>query len=385
MAERRLPRSLETISDLEVWMWKKLVGRLAQPSRRSPVAFSYDDSWLANGISISPLSLPLDAGVHIPASRQPGGLFGVFRDSLPDDWGRKLVDRMLVREGFDPATVTPLARLALVGDAGLGALEYRPASKLGQPEAILDFDDAFGQALAVIDDEPADMLDALYAQGGSSGGARPKLMVEFEGAPWIVKFPLSSDEPNEGCEEFRFARAAKACGINMPEVALLPSRLCGGFFAVRRFDRTPTNQGAFAKTHMASAAALLEADPFDDAVDYRDLMKLTLTLTRNASDCEQLFRLMCFNVLAGNCDDHVRNFSFLCDPDGSWRLSPAYDLTPNPGFFGEHSILVNGKGSGISDVDLFAVASVGNVSTAKSNKILAAMRETLRKLDIVTM
>lgn len=79
---------------------------------------------------------------------------------------------------------------------------------------------------------------------------------------------------------------------------------------------------------------------------------------------------MCFNVFVGNCDDHMRNFSFLCDSDGKWRLSPAYDLTPNPGFFGEHAVLVNGKGSQIGEDDLIRVGLEGNISSRKARMIL---------------
>jgi serine/threonine-protein kinase HipA len=121
------------------------------------------------------------------------------------------------------------------------------------------------------------------------------------------------------------------------------------------------------KVHMASAAALLEASPFD-TLDYRDLMQLTLQLTCNMADCEQLFRVMCFNVAAGNCDDHARNFSYLFT-DGAWQLSPAYDLTQDEGFLGEHATLVNGKGSDISEADLLAVGAVGGVTARKGREI----------------
>ena len=98
-------------------------------------------------------------------------------------------------------------------------------------------------------------------------------------------------------------------------------------------------------------------------------MQLTLELTGNVSDCEQLYRVMCFNVLAGNCDDHARNFSYICH-DGLWRLAPAYDLTQDEGFLGEHATLVNGKGSGITEEDLLAVGRTGGIAVRKGRQIL---------------
>lgn len=368
---------LARVSDLEVRIDGELVGHLVQPSRRSPVVFEYAASWLADGYSISPFSLPLEPGVSEAPVRAAGALHGVFEDSLPDDWGRLLVNRMLDRIGADLATVTPLARLAIVGSTGMGALEYSPAVELQALSSGLGFDELFEQARKLLETDATVALDDLYRQGGSSGGARPKVMVEIEDDPWLVKFPASSDGLDSGVEEYRYAQAASRCGIVMPDTRLVPSELCGGYFAARRFDRVKAPDGTWRKVHMASAAALLEADPFDDAVDYRDLMRLSSALTRDARDAEQLFLVMCFNVFAGNCDDHIRNFSFLCDRAGKWRLSPAYDLTPNPGFFGEHSVLVNGKGSGISDADLVDVGQVGGVSTRRAKELIAHVRSVV--------
>lgn len=197
------------------------------------------------------------------------------------------------------------------------------------------------------------------------------------GASWLVKFPLSADEPDECAEEYRYALMAGRCGIDMPEVRLIPSQACGGFFAVRRFDREPLPGGGEGKLHMASACALLEADPFEDALDYRDVMRLTVRLASDARDAERLFRVMCFNVFAGNCDDHIRNFSYLCDSEGRWGLSPAYDLTRNPGFFGEHTLLVNGKGSGIGDADMVAVGEVGNLAARRAQAVCEEVKQAV--------
>lgn len=379
MAGATSAESILRISSLEVRLGGRKVGVLAQPSHREGVSFEYDNAWIAEGYSISPFSLPLQSGVMTPEPRAPEGLFGVFRDSLPDDWGRLLVNRVLARAGVEPGVVTPLARLAIVGEDGLGALEYRNPVELGMQAGDSGLDELFEQSMLVLEDAPGHALDELYARGSSSGGARPKLNVDIGGEPWIVKFPLSTEEPSAGADEYLYSLAASQCGIDMPETRLLPSEQCGGFFAVKRFDRVRTADGQIKKTHMASAAALLEADPLDDTLDYKDLFRLTQELTRNAQDVEQLFRVMCFNVFAGNCDDHMRNFSFLCS-DGIWRLSPAYDLTPNPGFFGEHSILVNGRGADIGDSDLKVAGAAGSMSSRAMERVIREVRAGVREV-----
>ena len=124
---------------------------------------------------------------------------------------------------------------------------------------------------------------------------------------------------------------------------------------------------------MASAAALLEVSPFD-VVDYRDLMRLTAALTGSVRDTEQLYRVMCFNVLIGNCDDHTRNFSYLYDEgQGTLCFSPAYDLTRDNGFLGEHSTLVNGRAADIGVSDLVFVGTEGGVSAHACRTIAREM------------
>ena len=370
--------ALGKIADLEVRVGDATVGRMAQPDPRGPVYFEYDRAWLATGYSISPLSLPLRPGVYEPSAHGGRRIHGVFADSLPDDWGKILVDRMLSQVGVDPSRIGPLARLALVGDSGRGALEYRPVVSMAAEEDEAGFDALYAQAKALLEDDgQAGSYDSLYRRGGSSGGARPKVAAQMDGVSWLVKFPLSAEYPGECADEYRYVLMAKRCGIDMPEVQLIPSQLCEGFFAIRRFDREPLPGGGEGKLHMASACALLEADPFEDALDYRDLMRLTVRLTSDARDAERLFRVMCFNVFAGNCDDHIKNFSYLCDSKGLWRLSPAYDLTRNPGFFGEHTLLVNGKGSGIDDADLVSVGEAGSLTARRARAICGEVKRVV--------
>lgn len=352
--------SLSSIESLDVYLAKDHVGTLAQ-TPDGPLAFQYTREWIENGFSLSPFSLPLTNEVFIARPQPLGGVFGVFDDSMPDGWGRLLVDRMLREKGIDPFTIGPLARLAIVGATGMGALEYRPAQELISAREARDLDTLAEECASLLETNASADLDTLFALGGSSGGARPKVLTTIDGEDWIVKFPASFDPIDIGAREFALAHAATECGIEMPEVRLLPSKRCSGYFAVRRFDREHIVDGKgiqhLQKIHMASAGALLETSHRIPNLDYDLLFKLAMKLTGDASEVKRLFRLMVFNVLCGNRDDHAKNFSFLCSADGAWRLSPAYDLTENAGINGERSTTVNGKGKDIAATDIIEVAS----------------------------
>lgn len=173
---------LPDINALDIYYQGRLVGRTTLDSTGLQL-FEYDSTWLRDGFSISPLSLPLENRVF-QAKRYPlHGIFGVFADSLPDRWGRLLLDRTLAQKGINTTTLTMLDRLSLVGADGMGALEYVPArSHMPQFEGW-NYDELAQLCRNILAGHPSDieqadksgMLDTLYELGGSSGGARPKL------------------------------------------------------------------------------------------------------------------------------------------------------------------------------------------------------------------
>ncbi len=336
---------------LKVFYNDILVGTLAKTQERV-VAFEYDSDWLNNGFSISPFSLPLIKKVFIPKYDPFGGLFGVFNDSLPDGWGRLLVDRLFLKNKINPAEIDNLNRLAVVQESGMGALTYKPEHRFEAENSIADYDILAQECSKIFESQNSDNLDELFILGGSSGGARPKILTSVGNEDWIIKFPSSSDPKNIGEKEYQYSLCAKDCGINMTETRLFPSKICSGYFGIKRFDRKNGK-----KVHMVSASGLLETSHRLPNLDYNTLMKLTLELTRNYQDIEQLFKLMCFNVFAHNRDDHSKNFSFLYDDTKKeWYLSPAYDLTYSYSFNGEHATTINGEGKNPDLDDILAVA-----------------------------
>lgn len=363
------------------------VGRLA--IRDHIIYFEYNDEFVQKGVEISPFRLQLKKGV-IELPRQPfEGLAGVFSDSLPDGWGRLLFDRMARSKGILPANISPLDRLANVGLFGLGALIYEPDTSPTNDYELIDLDHLAMQTEEVLQGGSQEVIKELLALNGSSAGARPKALIGVNvdrstisyGAknldegfePWLVKFPNTQDGSDSGAIEYVYALMAKEAGVLMPEVHLFPSQKGAGHFAVKRFDRDGNK-----RLHMHTASGLLHSDFRVPSLDYEDLLNLTGALTKDIQEVEKMYRLAIFNVLSHNRDDHAKNFSFLMDEHGEWKLAPAYDLTFSSGPNGEQSTMVKGEGRNPSINHLVKLG----VEAGLSKKLIdEAIEQTKSALD----
>ena len=357
-----------------------LVGVLAMTPDRS-VAFQYSDQWIERGISISPFSLPVSSKVYVPEKTYFDGLFGIFADSLPDAWGRLLLNRLLQQKGKNPDSYTVLDRLAIVGNSGMGKLVYEPQIEITQEKRMDDLDELAGQCQKILNTEYSDKLDELYQLGGTSGGARPKIMTEYQGKDWIIKFPAHVDGKNIGRQEYEYSLCARECGITMSETKLFPSENCDGYFGIQRFDREKVD-GKIKRVHVATAAALLELDYEQPSLDYHSLMKLTKILTRdNPEDLRNMFRRMCFNVYAHNRDDHSKNFTYLYyEEKDCWRLSPAYDLTYSNTYYGEHTTTVDGNGRNPGEKEILAVGVSAGMEKAECKRIMNQIADCVKQI-----
>ncbi|MBV2223952.1 MAG: type II toxin-antitoxin system HipA family toxin [Cloacibacterium sp.] len=333
------------------------VGRLA--IRNGIIYFEYDEAFLHNSLEISPIKLPLQRGV-IELPKDPfEGLAGVFNDSLPDGWGRLLFDRMLRSEGISLSDISPLDRLAYVGLNGMGALVYEPDQSPDSSNEILDLDALAVQTEEVLEGESGEVINQLLALNGSSAGARPKALIGLDASRknitygakelsddfehWIVKFPNTRDGNDAGAIEYVYALMASKAGIEMPDVHLFPSHKGSGYFAIKRFDRNGNK-----RSHMHTVSGMVHSNFRFPSHDYEDVLSLTGILTKDIREVEKMFRLAVFNVMAHNRDDHAKNFSFLMNEFGEWKLSPAYDLTFASGPGGEQSTMVLGEGKNIT-------------------------------------
>lgn len=362
---------MNEIKVIEAFLNNMKVGRIAM-TPDFLCAFEYDPAYLTSGYSISPFNLPVKPEVFI-AKRTPfNGGFGVFDDSLPNGWGNLILDRYLKNKGVDPAKLTILQRLALVGSSGRGALEYRPDYSEAANEERIDFDNLASEAEKILtSDYDGESLDTLYKYGGSSGGARPKVFVKIDGKEWLVKFKATIDPANVGAVEYEYSLLAKKCGIRMPETKLFESK----YFGVERFDRTL--QG---KIHTVSAAGLLNADYRVPSLDYSNLLQLCHILTKNMEEVYAFFRQMVFNVAIKNRDDHAKNFSFQLI-NGEWKISPAYDLLPSGGFNGFHTTTVNNNGEPTAN-DMMVVAAKVGLNKQRTTDIIQEIETLVKENDI---
>jgi serine/threonine-protein kinase HipA len=367
---------------------RRKVGRLALAGR--DLLFEYDAAFLGSKLELSPFKLPLVPGVVVGQPELFGGLMGVFEDSLPDGWGRLLIDRRAAELGLSASSLTPLDRLTLVGARSMGALVYEPEVTLDEPE-VVKLSELAKEAAAVQAGTDGADLERLIAVGGSPKGARPKLLVQLASdggvhvgardirpgfTAWLVKFRAPEDDPHSAPLEHAYSLMAKAAGLDVPRTQLLGrTTRTPGYFATQRFDREGST-----RIHAHTLGGLLHLPHAYAALDYADLVKITRRLTRNEAAVTEMFRRACFNVLAHNRDDHTRNFAFLMDEQGSWRPSPAYDLTFAEGPGGEHTLFVAREGRAPGPANLLALARDTDVKRAAA--ILDEVRAAIGRFEV---
>ncbi len=350
------------------------LGRLALANRR--IYFEYAPEFIKTKIEISPFKLPLQIGAIPCENLVFEGLFGVFNDSLPDGWGRLLLDRQVRQNGIMPEQLTPLDRLAQVGKHGMGALVYEPYNSTHTLPEPINLDKLAQTSKAVLAGAPEALFDELLDLSGSSAGARPKIMVGISSNKkhfisgnnnlpnnyehWMIKFASSNDPQDIGAIEYAYSLMAKAAGLEMMPTHLFISPQGAGYFGVQRFDRNQKQ-----RVHIHTIAGLINADHRLPSLDYEQIMRATLALTHNIQELEKIFRLATFNVFAHNRDDHAKNFSFLMSAEGNWQCAPAYDLTFSNGPGGEHCTTIMGEGKNPTHAHLLKLAEKFGVFSAQ--------------------
>jgi len=305
------------------------------------------------------------------------------------------MDRHLQSLGVDVQYLSPLDRLAYIGNRGMGALSYKPAKSMGKAGFDIDLSELAASAIAIYEGqsyegEPSECLAEMAQAGGSPGGARPKVLVHTKGdhlisgdgevpegyQPWVVKFFSAADAPETGRIEYAYSLMAKAAGIIMPETRLFEDKHGNAWFGIQRFDRVDGR-----RIHMQTLGGLVDADFRLPSLDYTDVLKVTQSLTRHAKDVEQAFTVMVFNVLAKNRDDHSKNFSFLMSDEGEWRLAPAYDLTRSQGINGEHTTSVAGEGKAPDKTHIFKAGESVGLKPAMMEQVIENVSTAIDRWD----
>jgi serine/threonine-protein kinase HipA len=398
----------------EVRLWGRTIGAVSLEEHARIAAFQYDPAFLASGVELSPIVLPLSPRVYqFPSLPEVSfhGLPGLLADSLPDKFGNALIDAWLATQGRRPESFDAVERLCYIGVRGMGALEFAPAK--GPPlrrSAKVQVDELVKLASQVLThratlqvsfapDQRHDGLEEILRVGTSAGGARAKAIIAWNRdtnevrsgqvkAPagfdyWLLKFDgVSANKDKELDDpkgytviEYAYALMATDAGIEMSECRLLEEN-GRRHFMTRRFDRLSDG----GKLHMQSLAALGHFD-FNSAGTYSyeqafDLIK-RLGLSMHAR--EQQFRRMIFNVVARNQDDHVKNIAFLMDRSGAWSLSPAFDVTyaynPTGLWTNRHQMTINGKADDFTREDFKTVAQVAGLKRGRHEAILTEVMD----------
>lgn len=295
----------------------------------------YGKSYLARpeAVPLDPLELPLLERTY--ETTQLNGVFGALRDSSPDFWGRRVIERHAGKP-----MLTELDYLLHSPDDRAGALSFglnaTPPPPLRKFNQTLELAHLQSLADAVLSDESdagptAAQVEELLLVGTSMGGARPKTVVEDDDGLWLAKFNRPDDKWNSARVEHAMLVLASECGVHAA-----PSRIVTvagrDVLLVKRFDRRKTDEG-YMRARMVSALTLLRAAETPGSRVRWSYLELVETLRRASAtaqrDAHELFRRACFNALISNTDDHPRNHALVA-MDREWGLSPAYDLTPTP-------------------------------------------------------
>jgi len=398
---------------VEVKLWGVTIGFIGYPDKNDTevCVFEYDKDFAQTSIQISPLEMahpPIKHRFSGLSQHTFGGIPGVFADSLPDKFGNQLIDQFMAKRGISKNKITPLDRLLYIGDRGMGALEYHPLKKnLFEDSGVLDIqmlseltnlilqkNNIFREKLHNTKTKSEALK--LIKVGSSAGGARAKALVAikddgnfYDGTQiyddnttyWLLKFDSPQDSDRDGKDpkgltkiEYIYSLIAKRCNIDIPNTKFIETD--NDFhFLIERFDRELRDKRKAAKIHYLSWAGLSHYDRENTgSYSYEQLITNIRELDIGEDATKEVFRRAIFNIVGRNQDDHTKNFGFLMDKSGDWRLSPAFDLTysfdPRGSWTRVHQIRLNEKQDNFTKEDITNFGKKCNLNKNTSLEIL---------------
>ena len=370
---------------LKVMIWGQEAGTLVWDKDSQRAFFTYNMDFIKNDWDLSPLS----ASIYSQRSQRQlahygnkdklyAGLPEFIADSLPDLWGNTIFGRWAANQNISTKDITAVDRLSFIGKRGMGALEFEPAFDNSNPGFTIKLKSLYNLADQIFNERqdisviPSNdlLIETLYKVGTSAGGMHPKAIIAINDETgeirsgqadlppdfthYIIKFDESKQFPHTRVEKAYYDMAT-AAGVQM-----MPSRLIEiegkQHFLTQRFDRKSGR-----KIHTQTLAAMNSM-----ADTYEDLFTICRKLGLSAEEQVQQYRRTVFNILAGNTDDHTKNFSFLMNQDGVWHIAPAYDMTftidvKAPDFMNRHSMSLRGKMDNFSKKDLIDFAKINGI------------------------
>lgn len=350
--------------------------------------FEYSDAALAQGLELSPRHLPLQRAAFGGFPAHLLRLPGLIADALPDGWGMLLMDRLFRKQGVNPAQCSPLDRLSFIGQRGMGALTFEPATQQDSLAESIDLHELAHQSALIYSGQESEALLQMALLGGSPQGARPKVLVYYDkatarissapfeaGSAWLVKFQAPGESPEVCAIEAIYAQWAQMCGLEVPETHYFDLGPHAAAFGIARFDvsgplRVPVH----------SLAGLLHADfRIPSAVDYTTLLRATRLITQDEREVQKAFERAVFNVLTHNRDDHPKNFAYRLDAQRQWHLAPCFDLTFSEGPGGEHQMDLCGEGKTIRRQHWVMLAQQGGLDSRWASR---RVDEMLQAVDL---
>ena len=401
----------------EVYLWGTRIGIIHQDINKPYSSFEYDKDFIRSGIELSPLRMPLGGVIYeFPslAGEPFWGMPGLVADSLPDSFGNAVIENWLASIGKSLSDFTAIDRLCYTGKRGMGALEYVPASSdIRDINETINVREMVKFASDILERRESVSLNAdvnlTYSQlvqvGSSAGGARAKALIAWNEATndvrsgqtllgpgydyWLMKFDNVSKNGDHGLEdkpeytliEYAYYLMAKKAGITMSDCRIYRSE-GDNHFMTKRFDRVNGE-----KLHMQSLGALTHISYKEPGICGYELAAMYMKeLGISYKEIEQFYRRMVFNCLAVNQDDHVKNISFIMDRTGTWRLSPAYDITfsynPTNKWLRAHQMTINGKTTEITNADLLAAGIQMGLKPRRCKDIISEVLSAVESFSI---
>ncbi|MBF0647360.1 type II toxin-antitoxin system HipA family toxin [Dysgonomonas sp. GY75] len=405
-----------------VKIWGQTAGAVAWDEKSGIASFEYDPAFKKLGWELSPLKMPLTPEQKIysfPELRKERdsvydtfkGLPGLLADMLPDRYGSELVNLWLAQQGRPENSMNPVEMLCFIGERGMGALEFEPAmQKQSINTFAVDMDSLVEIAGKMLSKKEAFVTNLKSGEekamreilkiGTSAGGARPKAVIAYNEktgevrsgqtkAPegfehWLLKLDGVSEVQlgathGYGRVEYAYYLMAVDCGIEMMPCRLLEEN-GRAHFMTKRFDR----EGSRTKHHIQTFCALKHFDYNRiNSYSYEQLFQTMRELKLTYAEAEQMFRRLVFNVIARNCDDHTKNFSFILKQDSRWQLAPAYDIChayrPGSEWVSRHALSINGKRDNITREDLIKIGR--SVRNKKAGEIIDEIYDKVRQWD----
>jgi serine/threonine-protein kinase HipA len=377
------------MGELDAFIYDKRIGTLIE--HNGVIYFEYDREFISNGYDISPIKLPLKKSLYTNSEYKSlyQGLAGVFFDSLPDKHGMVFIDRYFERQGLKSYEINLLHKLAFIGDRGMGAIKYLPKEHDNNTTKIkaINAKETYEETKKRLEDSSFAIDDLINLLDSVSpiGGGRPKMLVQYDKNSKKIKLNTKAkdnnciraiikfDEVYEGVGsigltklEYIMMSMAKDAQIDTANFELIEENN-QHHLLVERFDRDINDK----KIHMCTASGLMHLDiSIPQITSYEHLLMLTKKICKSQSDVIELFKRLVFNVLIYNYDDHAKNFAFLMDRDGKWRLSPAYDITYSKGLAKQHLTTIGGKATDITRDDILKIAKNFSIKLSIANKII---------------